>query len=48
MLRTITIGSCVAVQGTFVADLGNGKIAVKVDAATYVGNPVPQAAPRPN
>lgn len=43
MLRTITIGSCVAVQGLFVAQLADGKIVVQVGADTFVGKPVPQA-----
>ena len=40
MLRTITIGSSVFIQGTFVKDLGDGQIAVKVFDGTYVGRPV--------
>ena len=48
MLRTITIGSCVTIQGIFVAALADGKIAVRVDKTTYVGKPVPQATPRLN
>lgn len=41
MLRTISVGSCVSVQGLMVAQLADGKIAVKVDDKTYVGTPIP-------
>jgi len=41
MLRTISVGSCVSVQGILVGQLSNGKIMVKVDDQTYVGTPVP-------
>jgi hypothetical protein len=40
MLRTITIGSCVFIQGTFLKDLGNGQIAIKVFDGTFIGRPV--------
>ncbi|MFB9233728.1 hypothetical protein ACFFUT_18195 [Pseudohalocynthiibacter aestuariivivens] len=40
MLRTITLGSCVSVQGTFVRALKNGKILVRVDDKIYEGFPV--------
>lgn len=40
MLRTITLGSCVSVQGTFVRDMPDGRIAVKVDDTVYSGTPV--------
>ncbi len=42
MLRTIVIGSCVSVQGTFVRKLSNGKIAVRVGEKVYEGDPVSQ------
>lgn len=42
MLRTITIGSCVSVQGMFVRQLDDGKIAVRVGEKTYIGYPVQQ------
>ncbi|MEP5731679.1 MAG: hypothetical protein ABJL67_20145 [Sulfitobacter sp.] len=42
MLRTITIGSCVSVQGIFVKDLADGRVAVKVDDTVYSGTPVSQ------
>jgi hypothetical protein len=40
MLRTITVGSCVSVQGLMVGQCANGKIMVKVDEKTFVGYPV--------
>lgn len=47
MLRTITLGTCVFVQGIFVKDMPDGRIVVKVDETTYSGKPV-NAAPRPH
>jgi hypothetical protein len=40
MLRTITIGSCVSVQGLLVGQLADGRLIVKVDEKTFVGHPV--------
>lgn len=40
MLRTITIGSCVSVQGTFVGSMPDGRISVQVDNTVYSGVPV--------
>ena len=40
MLRTITIGSCVSIQGIFVKDMPDGRVAVKVDDVIYAGKPV--------
>ncbi|KGJ12954.1 hypothetical protein ACFHYO_08345 [Paracoccus panacisoli] len=40
MIRTITVGSCISVQGMFERDLGNGRIAVRVGTETYVGKAV--------
>ncbi len=40
MLRTITIGSCVSVQGVLVSKLSNGKIRIRVGEKTYEGFPV--------
>ena len=40
MLRTIIIGSCVSVQGVFVRNLPNGKIAVRVGDRVFTGYPV--------
>lgn len=44
MLRTITMGSCVSVQGTYVRALPNGKIIVKVGKQNYEGRPVKTVA----
>lgn len=40
MLRTITLGSCVSVQGTFVRSMPDGRISVQVDNTVYSGVPV--------
>ena len=40
MLKTILMGSCVLVQGTFVKKLANGQIAVKVGDRVFQGQPV--------
>jgi hypothetical protein len=40
MLRTITLGSCVSVQGTFERKLDNGKILVRVGKMIFEGFPV--------
>ena len=40
MLRTIMIGTCISVQGTFVKALENGKIAVRVGQKVFEGTPV--------
>lgn len=40
MLRTISIGSCVSVQGLLVRQLPNGLVVVKVDEKLYTGHPV--------
>ena len=40
MLRTIIIGSCVSIQGTFVKALENGRIRIRVDNKFYDGVPV--------
>jgi hypothetical protein len=40
MLKTITIGTCITVQGTFVQALTNGKIAVQVGERVFEGTPV--------
>ncbi|MFN3293166.1 MAG: hypothetical protein ACK4S2_03385 [Gemmobacter sp.] len=41
MIRTITLGSCVSVQGLFVRAFGDGRIAVRDGDKTFVGRPVP-------
>lgn len=43
MLRTISLGSCVSVQGLVVGQMANGQIVVKVDEKTFVGYPVAPA-----
>ena len=43
MIKTIIIGSCVSVQGTFVKTLANGHIVVRVGDRMFSGRPV-QAA----
>ena len=40
MLRTITLGSCVSIQGTFVRAMPDGRVAVQVDNTMYSGVPV--------
>lgn len=40
MLRTVTIGSTVSIQGIFVKALSNGFIRVKVGDRVYDGRPV--------
>ena len=44
MLRTIVIGSCVSVQGTFVRALPDGKVQVRVGDRLFAGTPVSKAA----
>jgi hypothetical protein len=45
MLRTISIGSCVSVQGIVVGHMADGKLMVRVDEKTYVGTPVSLVRP---
>ena len=40
MLRTISVGSCVSIQGLLVGQMADGKIMVKVDEKTFVGYPI--------
>jgi hypothetical protein len=40
MLRTIIIGSCVSVQGTFERQLENGMILVRVGSRLFEGFPI--------
>ena len=40
MLRTITMGSYISVQGTFIRQLADGMIVVRVGEKTFVGFPV--------
>ena len=44
MLRTITLGSCVSVQGEFVRTLPDGRMQVRVGPRVYAGRPVAKAA----
>ncbi|TAG20768.1 MAG: hypothetical protein EAZ40_09485 [Rhodobacterales bacterium] len=41
MLRTITIGSSLQVQGVAVGSSSDGKLTVKVGDKVYTGRPVP-------
>ncbi|MGQ0565495.1 MAG: hypothetical protein ACT4OK_10535 [Gemmobacter sp.] len=43
MLRTISLGSCVSVQGLLVGQQADGKIIVRVDEKTFTGYPVTPA-----
>lgn len=40
VLTTIIMGTCVSVQGTFVKNLENGFVVVRVGDQTYAGRPV--------
>ena len=40
MLRTITIGTTISIQGMFVRSLPDGKIAVRDGKTVYTGKPV--------
>jgi len=40
MLKTILLGSCVSVQGTFVKTLDNGHVVVRVGERLFQGRPV--------
>ena len=44
MLKTITLGTCVSVQGIFVRALPNGKVEVRVGQQLFTGSPVSQGA----
>ena len=44
MLRTISLGSCVSVQGIFVRALRDGRISVRVGEKTFVGFPIAATA----
>lgn len=44
MLRTITVGSCVSIQGLYVRTLPDGRIAVRVGQKIYQGEPVQATA----
>jgi hypothetical protein len=40
MLRTISVGSCVSIQGLMVATWPDGRVSIRVDDRTYTGYPV--------
>ena len=40
MVRTLTLGSCVSVQGILVRTLDNGKLVVRVGERFFTGAPV--------
>ncbi len=44
MLRTIEIGTCVFVQGTYVRQINGGRIEVRVGDKIYSGRPVKAVA----
>lgn len=44
MLRTVTIGSCVSIQGIFVKALNDGRIRIRVGNRLYEGLPVEAVA----
>ncbi len=44
MLRTISVGSSILVQGIFVKTLPDGRMTVQVDGETYSGRPVSRHA----
>lgn len=44
MLKTITLGSCVFVQGIFLRVLNDGRVAVRVDDRIFEGYPVEKQA----
>lgn len=48
MLRTIVVGSCISVQGTFLKAVGDGRIAVQVDENVFIGKPVSESAKVPS
>lgn len=43
MLKTIIIGTCVSIQGTFVKALPDGRISIRVDDRVYSGRPASAA-----
>lgn len=40
MYKTITIGSCVSIQGMYVCDATDGKVVIRVGDRQYTGKPV--------
>ena len=45
MMRSISLGKYISVQGLFVSELNNGNIVVQVGAKTFEGKPI-SAAPK--
>ncbi|SES09172.1 putative cofactor-binding repeat-containing protein [Tranquillimonas rosea] len=46
MVQTITIGSCVSVQGNVVRNLEDGRVTIQVGEQAYTGFPV-RTPPQP-
>jgi len=44
MLKTITVGSCVSVQGTYVRTMPDGRVEVRVGEQIFRGTPVSNEA----
>ena len=44
MLRTVSIGTSVLIQGLFVKALPDGRITVRIGGKTYSGRPVTRTA----
>ena len=44
MLKTISLGSSILIQGIFVRALPDGRVTVRVDDVHYCGKPVTQCA----
>jgi hypothetical protein len=45
MFCTIAVGTCVLIQGLFVARRPGGLVEITVDGRSYVGRPVERRAP---
>lgn len=43
MVRTITLGSCVSVQGIYIRDLPEGRVLVRVGEHEFAGRPINSA-----
>ena len=44
MLRTITLGNYISIQGIFVRALPDGKVVIRLDDREYAGVPVHRTA----
>ena len=44
VLKTITVGTCVSIQGIFVRTQEDGKIVVRVGEKLFTGSPVGESA----